>query len=80
MKTTLNLDDSLLERAKRHAADRGTTLTAVVEDALRVALDDVGSDPSYRLEVPVVQGERPPTVDPADRDALYDLMDRPASP
>jgi len=38
MKTTLNLDDELLGRAKRRAAARGTTLTALVEEGLRAAL------------------------------------------
>ncbi|MDQ3710158.1 MAG: type II toxin-antitoxin system VapB family antitoxin [Actinomycetota bacterium] len=38
MKTTLNLDDELLRRAKRRAAARGTTLTALVEEGLRAAL------------------------------------------
>ncbi len=79
MKTTLNLDDQLLERAKRRAAERGTTLTAVVEDALRVALDEMAPEPGYRLDLPVVRGVRPPAVDPADRSALYDLMEERAT-
>ena len=33
MKTTLDIDDRLLDRAKREASARGTTLKAVVEDA-----------------------------------------------
>ncbi len=38
MKTTLELDDELLRRAKQVALDRGTTLRAVVEEALARAL------------------------------------------
>lgn len=38
MRTTLNLDDHLLADAKRLAAERGTTLTAVMEDALRIVV------------------------------------------
>lgn len=74
MKTTLNLDGELLRRAKQQAAERGTTLTAVVEDALRARLHAVAPRPRFRLEFPVVGGRRPPPVDPADRDALHDRM------
>jgi hypothetical protein len=35
MRTTVRLDDGLLEDAKRLAAERGTTLGNVIEDALR---------------------------------------------
>jgi hypothetical protein len=38
MRTTLVLDDQLLRRARKRAADRGTTLSALVNDALRDAL------------------------------------------
>ncbi len=38
MKTTIEISDPLLRRAKRLAAKRGTTLKAVIEDALRAEL------------------------------------------
>ena len=38
MRTTLVLDDQLLRQAKRQAAERNTTLSAVVNDALRESL------------------------------------------
>ena len=38
MRTTIALDDSLLEDAKRRAARRGLTLSALVEEALRAEL------------------------------------------
>ena len=38
MRTTITLDDRLLQAAKRHAARRGTTLSALVEEALRAQL------------------------------------------
>jgi hypothetical protein len=38
MKTTIDIADGLLERAKRLAARRRTTLKVVVEEALREAL------------------------------------------
>lgn len=36
MRTTLNIDEALLADAKQLAAERRTTVTAVVEQALRV--------------------------------------------
>jgi hypothetical protein len=77
MKTTLEIDDQLLRRAKRRAAEGGTTLRAVVEDALRakLALRPSQRRP-YRLDAPVVRGTKPPAVDVADRNALYDLLVR----
>ena len=38
MKTTIEIADPILERAKRLAARRGTTLRVVVEEALRTKL------------------------------------------
>ena len=51
MKTTLEINDPLLLRAKRLAAERNTTLRMVVESALRRYLDamDNGQRPSFRL-------------------------------
>lgn len=39
MKTTIDIADPLLRRAKRLATRRGTTLKAVIEDALQRALE-----------------------------------------
>lgn len=74
MKTTLNLDGELLQRAKLRAAERGLTLTALIEDALRARLDAAPSRHRFRLRFPTVAGDRPPAIDPADRDALHDRM------
>jgi hypothetical protein len=38
MRTTITLDDRLLRAAKRYAADRGTTVSAVIDEALRAKL------------------------------------------
>jgi len=35
MRTTVRLDDTLLQQAKKLAAETGQSLTAVIEDALR---------------------------------------------
>jgi hypothetical protein len=39
MKTTINIADTLLRKAKEEAARRGTTLKVVVEEALRGFLE-----------------------------------------
>jgi hypothetical protein len=75
MKTTLNLDDALLQRAKSEASARGTTLTAVVEDALRRSLTEPPTPrQQFTLRFPMVSGGGA-IVDPADRAALYDVLE-----
>jgi len=39
MRTTISLDDSVFERLKSAAAQRATTVSRLIEDAVRVALD-----------------------------------------
>lgn len=76
MKTTLNIDERLLARAKALAAREGTTLTAVVEDALRARLAPRPKGArSFRLELPTVKGLAPPSIDVADRSALFEAFD-----
>ncbi len=40
MEITIEVDDELLRRAKRHAHRIGSTLSAVIEDGLRHVLDN----------------------------------------
>jgi hypothetical protein len=75
VRTTLNLDDHLLRSAKKEAAERGVTLTSLIEDALRAALATQQGRSDYNLCLPVVKGRRPPAVDVSDRDAVYELME-----
>lgn len=79
MRTTLNLDDDLLRDAKRLAAERGTTLTALMEDALRIVVRRVEKPaPRRRVRLPTsgVPGEGfMPGVDVSDNAALRDLLD-----
>ena len=77
MKTTLNLNDRILHRAKGRAAQDGVTLTKFVEDALREKLMvERDRRPPFRLRMRTVRGNGPPRVDISDRDALYDVIDR----
>jgi plasmid stability protein len=75
MKTTLNLNDELLREAKKRAAERGKTLTFVVEEALRTALESEESGGADEVRWVVVDGG-PPRVDIADRNALYEFLER----
>ncbi len=75
MKTTVNLDDQLLREAKMQAATEGTTLARFVEEALKSALTARGAPARQELRWVVVDGG-PPRVDIADRNALYEFMER----
>jgi len=74
MKTTLNIDDSVMERLRREAARRGTTMSALVEAGLRRVLEESEQGPAKRRKLPTWNsgGAR---VDVSNRDALYDLME-----
>lgn len=75
-RTTVRLDEELLARAKRLAAETGRTLTEVLEDALRVA---VHPPPRRSKREPVrlttVDGPALPGVNLDDSSALLDLME-----
>jgi Arc/MetJ family transcription regulator len=76
MRTTIRLDDDLLARAKRTAAERGTTLTALIEDALRRALAPGPGTDRNRPALPTVRGDGlQPGVDLDDSAALLDRME-----
>ena len=49
MKTTLDIQDELLARAKRHAQRTGRPLRAVVEEGLRQVLITAATHRRYRL-------------------------------
>lgn len=77
MRTTVRLDEHLLAQAKRHAAETGKTLTAVLEDALRASLArrDAGARPK-RVRLKTVKGGGIRAgVDLDDSASLRDLMD-----
>jgi len=76
MRTTIRLDDDLLRDAKRAAVERGTTLTAVIEDALRRALAPAGTGRREPFTMLTFHGDGlRPGVDLDDTASLLDLMD-----
>jgi predicted transcriptional regulator len=76
MRTTLDVDDELLDAARRRAEEQGTTLTAIIEEALAAALAPraQGRD-DYKLRWKVHRGRLLPGIDIADRDSLFDAME-----
>lgn len=78
MRTTIRLDDQLLQQAKEYAARSGRTLTAVIEDALReLFARHKDHDEKLPVKLTVVSGQGlQPGVDLDDSAALLELMDR----
>ena len=62
MKTTLDIHDDLLARAKRHAKDTGRPLCAIVEDGLRRVTE--AAAPRRRCELPNLRVGDPNVPDP----------------
>jgi hypothetical protein len=78
MRTTVRLDDALLERAKREAARREETLTALMEQGLRLVLaQSRSSNRRKRVTLPTSRagGGVRPGVDLDNNAALLDLME-----
>jgi hypothetical protein len=74
MKTTLNISDATMRDLKREAGRQGRTMSELVESALRSLLH--GPKPDWELPpLPQLHGGGL-LVDVADRQALYDVMDR----
>lgn len=64
MRTTLMLNDDLLAEAKKRAADRGQSLSAVVNDALRASLQRMPAEGSARsFSMPTYRPARRPARD-----------------
>ncbi len=75
MKTTLNIDDTVMNRLRREAARQHKTMSELVEAALRLLFHERKPAGKKKLRpLPYFHGGRP-LVDIADRDALYDVME-----
>ena len=76
MKTTLNIDDTVMRRLKEEAARRNTTMSALVEAGLRLILVGEQASSAHVRELrPLTSwdgGE--PRVDVADHALLSALM------
>jgi hypothetical protein len=77
MRTTINMPDDLILQAKKAALDAHTTLTEVIANALREALQK-GRRKALRRKIKLTtygEGGTFPGVDLDDSSALLDLMD-----
>lgn len=77
-RTTIRLPEDLLREAKKHAAERGTSLTRLVEEALRATLSRArqGEESREPVSLTTVDGSGvQPGVDLDDTAALLDLME-----
>ena len=79
MRTTVRLDEPLLASAQQEARRRGVTLTALIEEGLRLVL----RRPLRRIDRPVVvlpeyraSGGTLPGIDLDDSASLLDPVDR----
>ena len=77
MRTTIVIDDHLLQAAKRRAAERRTSLKAVIEEALRASLIDIPQpETKHKVELPEFgTGGLCAGVDLDDTSCLLELMD-----
>ena len=73
MKTTLNIDDTVMAELKREAARQGRTMSELVETALR-GLFQSRKKPKALPPLPTFDSGGA-LVDIADRDALYQAME-----
>ena len=73
MKTTLNIDDTVMKQLKREAAKRGCTISELVESGLRMVLQPPKKKHTM-TKLPTFKSGGA-LVDVADRDALYKAME-----
>jgi hypothetical protein len=76
-RTTVRLEDNLFAQAKREAARRGETLTALIENGLRLTLAQPHRPRARRVHLPVspVGGGTLPGVDLNNSAGLLDIME-----
>lgn len=76
MRTTITIDDRLLDQVRRRAAERGQTVSQVIEDSVREALLRRAVDRPEPFRVRgFAGGGVQPGVDLDDNGAVLALMD-----
>jgi len=78
MRTTVRLDDALLDQAKREAAKRHETLTSLIEQGLRLILAQSRSPRRKRSRIVLPAsgaGGLQPGVDLSNSATLLDFME-----
>ena len=76
MRTVITLDDDLHRRAKAYAARHGTTLAALVEEALRIRLAQRTVRPRGPVRLPTFRGDGlQPGLTLDDMSTILDRLD-----
>ena len=77
MKTTLNIDDTVMQRLREEATKRGTTMSALVEAGIRLVLDEGSpfSDKTEELSELPSWNSGGHLVDISNRAELYRVME-----
>jgi hypothetical protein len=77
MKTTLDLDEELLYKAKSHAARERTSLTALIEEGLRLRLRTRIKSANGPVKLPLFRskGGLLPGIDPNSNRSMLDAAD-----
>lgn len=76
MRTTVELNDTLLRKAKERAAREGKPLRAIIEEALRALIHGQPSGgSSFKLQWRTEKGRLQAGVRLDDRQSLFDLME-----
>ncbi|SPF35701.1 Antitoxin VapB25 [Candidatus Sulfopaludibacter sp. SbA4] len=77
MRTTVRLNDALLDEAKREARRRGGTLTSLIEEGLRKELAHSKPGPRRKVVLPVskCRGGVMPGVDLTNNASLRDILE-----
>ena len=78
MRTTITIEDGILRAAKQRGLERGMTLGAVIEDALRTVLGPARTSTVELAPLPVSKrrGGTRPGVEVSDGARLRDVMDQ----
>jgi len=71
MKTTVNISDSLLDKARKVASQERTTVTSLIEEGLRKTLNDRNRKGRFRLRKASFKGKG---LNPDLADASWDRI------
>jgi metal-responsive CopG/Arc/MetJ family transcriptional regulator len=74
-RTTVNIDDNVMQRLKRESARQGRTMSEMIETAVRRLMSE--QRPRAEIEPLPTFSSGGTLVDIADRDALYQAMEGP---
>jgi hypothetical protein len=76
MRTTIDIPDETYRKVKILAAQRGTTLRALVLESLEIATESNKTLPRKRFEIPVIRSKHKDKL-VIDNEKIYELIDFP---